>query len=159
MHGFENSKGRNFSRMGQVTSSRYPRQRDESSREWRKWGLRRRHLERCLLLTGSQPGKTLGKLTKHRHRVFRRARGCRGWMQLQTAVSNQIINLLWAARCCLYPNQSCKMISLESVRGAGGEYDEQEADSEGDIHALTWKLWNSGFIWNHQMLFSNQAGI
>lgn len=43
--------------------------RDESSREQRKWGLRRRHLENCLLLTGSQPGETPWKLTKHTHCV------------------------------------------------------------------------------------------
>lgn len=96
MHGFENSKGRNFSKMGQVTSSRHPRQRDESTREQRKWGLRRRHLENCLLLTVSQPGKTPWKLTKHRRCVLEKAEGCWGWLQLQTAVSNQIINLLWA---------------------------------------------------------------
>lgn len=38
MLAFENSKRRNFSRVGQVTSSRHPRQRDESSGERRKLG-------------------------------------------------------------------------------------------------------------------------
>lgn len=52
------------------------RQRDErSSRERRKWGLRRRHLENCLLLTGSQPGTTPEKLAKHRRVCFREGRG------------------------------------------------------------------------------------
>lgn len=38
--------------------TRPPRQRDESRTERRKWGLRRRQLKICLLLTGSQPGET-----------------------------------------------------------------------------------------------------
>lgn len=48
--------------MGQVTSSRHLRRRDESSMEKRKWGLSRRYLENSPPLTGYQPGKTSKKI-------------------------------------------------------------------------------------------------
>lgn len=72
---------RNFCKMGQVTSSWHWRQQDERGPRsgQRKWGLSRRHLDNCLQLTGSQPGETPSKPTKHAVSVQK------GW---QTVVLN-----------------------------------------------------------------------